>query len=91
MKREIERRTRPFGRRGLDTSPLALLILDLDDFKGVNDRYGHQIGDVVLQEASAHAHSVLRSTDRLAGSAATSSRSSPPARTATAPRGWPSR
>ncbi len=66
MKKELEKRTRPFGRRGLDTSPLALLILDLDDFKGVNDRYGHQIGDVVLQEASAHAQAVLRSTDRLA-------------------------
>jgi diguanylate cyclase (GGDEF)-like protein len=66
MKRELERRTRPFGRRGLDTSPLALLILDLDDFKGVNDRHGHQVGDAVLQEATARAHSVLRSTDTLA-------------------------
>jgi diguanylate cyclase (GGDEF)-like protein len=66
MKRELERRTRPFGRRGLDTSPLALLILDLDDFKGVNDRHGHQVGDVVLQAATARALSVLRSTDILA-------------------------
>src|SRR6201995_97352 len=66
MKRELERRTRPFGRRGLDSSPLALLILDLDDFKGVNDRYGHQAGDLVLQEAATHALSVLRSTDTLA-------------------------
>lgn len=66
MKRELERRTRPFGRRGLDSSPLALLILDLDDFKGVNDRYGHQAGDLVLQEAATHARSVLRSTDTLA-------------------------
>ncbi len=66
MKRELERRTRPFGRRGLDTSPLALLILDLDDFKGINDRCGHQVGDVVLQEATARALSVLRSTDTLA-------------------------
>jgi diguanylate cyclase (GGDEF)-like protein len=66
MKAELERRTRPFGRRGLDTSPLALLILDLDDFKGVNDRHGHQVGDAVLQEATARALSVLRSTDTLA-------------------------
>ncbi|HWH20339.1 MAG TPA: GGDEF domain-containing protein [Solirubrobacterales bacterium] len=66
MKRELERRTRPFGRRGLDSSPLALLIVDLDDFKGVNDRYGHQAGDTVLQEAARHALSVLRSTDTLA-------------------------
>lgn len=66
MKRELERRTRPFGRRGLDTTPLALLILDLDDFKGVNDRHGHQAGDAVLREATARVLSVLRSTDTLA-------------------------
>ena len=66
MKREIERRRRPYGRRGLDTSPLALLILDLDDFKGVNDRHGHQVGDAVLQEATRRALAVLRSTDTLA-------------------------
>jgi diguanylate cyclase (GGDEF)-like protein len=66
MKRELERRTRPFGRRGPDAGPLALLILDLDDFKGVNDRHGHQVGDAVLQEATARALSVLRSTDTLA-------------------------
>ncbi|HEX4305387.1 MAG TPA: GGDEF domain-containing protein, partial [Solirubrobacterales bacterium] len=66
MKLEIERRTRPLGRRGLDASPLALLIVDLDDFKGVNDRHGHQAGDLVLQAAAAGAVSVLRSTDTLA-------------------------
>jgi diguanylate cyclase (GGDEF)-like protein len=66
MKAELEQRTRPFGRRSLDPSPLALLILDLDDFKGVNDRHGHQVGDAVLQAATARARSVLRSTDTLA-------------------------
>lgn len=66
MQRELGARTGPFGRRGPDDSPLALLILDLDDFKGVNDRHGHQVGDTVLQEATARALSVLRSTDTLA-------------------------
>ena len=66
MQKELERRMTPYGRRGLDTSPLALLIIDLDDFKGVNDRYGHQVGDAVLQEATARTLAVLRSTDTLA-------------------------
>jgi diguanylate cyclase (GGDEF)-like protein len=66
MQQELERRTRPFGRRGLDPSPLALLILDLDDFKGVNDRHGHQVGDAVLRAATERALSVLRPTDTLA-------------------------
>ena len=66
MQKELERRMRPQGRRGLDNSPLALLILDLDDFKGVNDRHGHQVGDAVLGEAARRAMMVLRSTDTLA-------------------------
>ncbi len=66
MQRELEGRTRPFGRREPDTTPLALLIFDLDDFKGINDRYGHQAGDAILQEAAARVLSVLRSTDTLA-------------------------
>jgi diguanylate cyclase (GGDEF)-like protein len=67
LHREIEARTRPKrGRRDADASPLALLIFDLDEFKGVNDRHGHQAGDAVLVEAADRAHSMLRSTDTLA-------------------------
>ena len=39
---------------------LALVLADLDDFKQVNDRYGHQAGDDVLREFAA----VLRDTVR---------------------------
>ena len=49
---------------------LALLFLDVDHFKTVNDRYGHAMGDGVLREFAARLLQSVRTTDtvaRLAG------------------------
>jgi diguanylate cyclase (GGDEF)-like protein len=53
MATEVERSKR-FGQ------PVGLVLLDLDDFKTVNDTYGHQQGDLVLREVAR----VLRETSR---------------------------
>ncbi|MHC6179994.1 GGDEF domain-containing protein [Clostridium sp. JNZ X4-2] len=44
-------------------NPLSLVILDIDDFKKVNDNYGHLIGDSVLQNITSTIKSDLRNTD----------------------------
>jgi len=41
----------------------AIVLLDLDGFKAVNDTYGHSAGDQVLQLLSAHLRSTLRDSD----------------------------
>jgi len=46
--------------------PLALILLDADDFKQVNDTHGHQCGDHLLREMALQCRASLRGTDVLA-------------------------
>lgn len=51
-------------------TPLAVLFLDIDHFKSINDTYGHAGGDLVLQEFARRLSHAVRKTDtvaRLAG------------------------
>lgn len=49
-----------------DRRPLSIVMIDLDQFKRVNDTYGHTAGDAVLRTASERMRSVLRPYDGLA-------------------------
>lgn len=53
-----------FARRH-DTD-LAILMVDLDHFKGINDAYGHLTGDAVLREVAARLAEEIRRTDTVA-------------------------
>ena len=43
--------------------PLALLIVDVDHFKGINDRFGHEAGDAVLKKVARLLEKSFRATD----------------------------
>ena len=44
----------------------AVMIADLDHFKGINDRFGHAVGDAVLTQAAARLRNDLRAEDLIA-------------------------
>lgn len=56
MLRELRRAQR-------SNQPVALIIADIDHFKGVNDTYGHNVGDEVLEQIAGIMLSSVRATD----------------------------
>jgi len=53
-------------REGADRRPVALIVIDLDGFKAINDGFGHATGDLVLKQVAERLESVVRGAD-LAG------------------------
>jgi len=53
-------------RRKRSHRPLSFIIADIDDFKAVNDRYGHRAGDQTLMLVSQRIRGVLREQDSIA-------------------------
>ncbi|MES9939160.1 MAG: GGDEF domain-containing protein [Candidatus Thiodiazotropha sp. 6PLUC2] len=52
-----------FAKAETDGQPLSLMIIDVDLFKQVNDRHGHQVGDVVLKHVATTIKERLRKGD----------------------------
>lgn len=58
--------SRAFAQRRRDGTPFSLLIIDVDHFKRINDKYGHMVGDRLLKGFSRCLLNTFRDTDFVA-------------------------
>lgn len=61
-----DRLTAALAQAGLAAGRLAVMFVDLDGFKKVNDRFGHEVGDFLLQEVARRLQKALRAGDMVA-------------------------
>ena len=62
----MDRLEQAVSRRQRTRAPVAVAYLDLDDFKDVNDTYGHEAGDYLLRQVATRLEAVVREVDTLA-------------------------
>ena len=58
-----ERLRRELTQASIEHTSVAVVMLDIDDFKKVNDVYGHGVGDLVLAELADHLRASVRASD----------------------------
>lgn len=61
----MERLNEEIGRYSRQQKPFSIVMCDLDFFKSINDKHGHQVGDYVLQQFAVFLYNTFRRTDTI--------------------------
>jgi diguanylate cyclase (GGDEF)-like protein/PAS domain S-box-containing protein len=61
-----ERLDRELAAAGAHGRPISLALVDIDNFKAINDRHGHRVGDAVLAETAERLRTMSRTGDHIA-------------------------